>query len=565
MNILRKITAVGLALGLAFSGAAPIGSVFAAEEGAVLTSGGWYETAYVTWTDLSAENAEVSYKAADAEEYTVISGEDKALIRQIDAETARVDIPGLSAGDYDIKIVTSKKEELEAKVTVMAEDRSGYAHFNRPTESTPEDNSYDGVGAYKDDGTPKEGADIIYVTNETKNTVEYRGVKGIGKILSNAKYLNKPLIVRFIGKIDSSVWVLNSETKTITENCEEAEPINGLYNRFYILDSDVKKYTVNAESVWQFDKVTDPDDTDTYISMLDIKSYKVKGYTGFSNITLEGIGTDTEFVNWGVLFRYCSSVEVKNITFSDYQEDACTAQYANRVWFHRCTFNIGKNQCDLTDEQDKGDGDGSADVNSCENVTIAYCTFNGTHKTSLSGNSDSSKQYNYTYHHNFYNGCKSRLPLARYANIHSYNNYVKGTTGTSISARASAFIFSEANCYEDNNLAFESKEGSKGSGIIKSYNDVITPNIEGSDFIRIVDDRGETVDVEAIDSETNQHLSEKLSEGGYINNFDTSPYYFYCEEGATAVSHLTDAGTAKTEAESYSGALKNDTEYVSVS
>ncbi len=560
-KILKKAAAAFLSAGLIFSGTAF--TAYGSETG-ILTSGGWYETAYITCADRSAENVEVSYKITDEEEYTLISGDDKALIRQTDAETARADIPGLSAGDYDIKIVTSKRETLETKVTVLAEDRSGYAHFNRPTEPTAEDNSYDGVGAYKDDGTPKDNADIIYVTNETKNTVEYRGLKGIGAILTNAKFSNKPLIVRFIGKIDSSVWVLDSETKTITENCEESEPVNGLYNRFYILSDDVDKYTVNAESVWQFDKVDDPDDTDTYISMLDIKSYKVKGYTGFSNITLEGIGTDTEFVNWGVLFRYCNSVEVKNITFSDYQEDACTAQFANRVWFHRCTFNIGKNLCDLTDEQDKGDGDGSADVNSCENVTISYCTFNGTHKTSLSGNGDSTKQYNYTYHHNFYNCCKSRLPLARYANIHSYNNYVKGTTSTSISARASAFVFSEANYYEDNAVVFESKESSKGSGIIKSYNDIITTETAETDFINIVSDRNETIDVSAADAETNQHLSEKLSEGGYINNFDTNPNYFYCENGSTAVSYLTDAETAKTDAENYSGVLKTDTEYINI-
>ncbi|MCD8157737.1 MAG: hypothetical protein LUD77_02255 [Clostridiales bacterium] len=559
MKMFKKIAAAVLAVGMVFSAAVSGTAVYGSET--MFTSGGWYETAYAEWDDSEAEYAEVSYRKAGDEEYTVISGDDRALIRQIDADTARVDIPGLAAGKYDIKIATSKRKNFETSVNVLAEDRSGYAHFNRPAESLPYDTSFDGVGAYKDDGTPKDGADIIYVTNENKNTIEYSGYKGIGVILSNAKYLHKPLIVRFIGKIDSSVWVLDPETKTITEDCGEGEPIKGLFNRFYILSEDVNKYTVNAESVWQFDKVDDPDDTDTYISMLDIKALKVMGYTGFSNITLEGIGTDTEFVNWGVLFRYCSSVEVKNITFSNYQEDGCTAQNANRVWFHRCTFNIGKNLCDLTDEQDKGDGDGSSDINACENVTISYCTYSEAHKTSLSGNSDSTKQYNYTYHHNFYNGCRARLPLARYVNVHTYNNYVKGTTDTSISARASAFIFSEANFYEDNNTVFESKSGSKGNGIIKSYNDIITTEITADDFINIVKERNCTIDIAAADSETNQHLSEKKAEGGYINNFDTNPDYFYYSGGATAVSYLTDAETAKTEAENCSGVLKNDTDY----
>ncbi|MCD7904439.1 MAG: hypothetical protein LUG24_02450 [Clostridiales bacterium] len=563
MKMLRKITAAAAVLVITLSGITGSTAVYAYESG-FLTEGGWYETAYAVWEDSAAAYAEVSYKSVDDEEYTLISGDDTALIRQIDPETARVDIPGLGAGKYDIKVVASNRKTLETRVTVLAEDRSGYAHFNRPTESRADDASYDGVGAYKDDGTPKEGADIIYVTNENKNTIEYSGYRGIGVILSNAKFLHKPLIVRFIGKIDSSVWVLDPETKTITENCDEGEPIKGLYNRFYILSEDVNKYTVNAESTWQFDKVEDANDTDTYISMLDIKSNKVLGYTGFSNITLEGVGTDAEFVNWGVLFRYCSSIEVKNITFTNYQEDGCTAQNANRVWFHRCTFNMGKNLCDLTDEQDKGDGDGSSDVNVCENVTISYCTYNGTHKTSLSGNGDSTKQYNYTYHHNFYNGCRARLPLARYVNVHTYNNYVKGTTETSISARASAFVFSEGNYYEDNNTVFESKSGSKGNGIVKSYNDIITTDIESDGFINMVSDRNETLDIAAVDGETNQHLSEKLSEGGYINNFDTNPDYFYYADGASAVSYLTDAEKAKTDAENYSGSLKDNVEYIAV-
>lgn len=45
--------------------------------------------------------------------------------------------------------------------SITAYDRSGYAHFNYTS----------GVGAYNDDGTPKANAQIIYVTEATKNTV----------------------------------------------------------------------------------------------------------------------------------------------------------------------------------------------------------------------------------------------------------------------------------------------------------------------------------------------------------------------------------------------------------
>ena len=45
-------------------------------------------------------------------------------------------------------------------VTTKANDRSGYAFFN-----------HSGIVAYNEDGTLKSNADVIYVTNETKNTV----------------------------------------------------------------------------------------------------------------------------------------------------------------------------------------------------------------------------------------------------------------------------------------------------------------------------------------------------------------------------------------------------------
>ena len=64
-------------------------------------------------------------------------------------------------------------------VDVMEYDRSGYAHFNYN----------EGVGAYKDDGTLKDNAIVLYVTDATKNTVElkYNGktVRGIGNILNS--------------------------------------------------------------------------------------------------------------------------------------------------------------------------------------------------------------------------------------------------------------------------------------------------------------------------------------------------------------------------------------------
>ena len=66
-----------------------------------ITAGGWFETIYAQWPDSDAKSAVVEYKASDESAYIAA---DRELVRNIDANTARVDIPGIKAGSYDIKI-----------------------------------------------------------------------------------------------------------------------------------------------------------------------------------------------------------------------------------------------------------------------------------------------------------------------------------------------------------------------------------------------------------------------------------------------------------------------------
>ncbi|MDE6691508.1 MAG: Ig-like domain-containing protein, partial [Clostridia bacterium] len=174
------------------------------------------------WNDTNASKARVAYKLSSETSYTNV---DDALIRGVDADTVRVDILGLKGNaSYDFKITTSAGADMEVnQMPISAYDRSGYAHFNYT----------DGVGAYNDDGTLKANAIVLYVTDETKNTVSltYGGttVTGIGNILnsvgqdvgggktsnggtanSNQGIIKKlgeanvPLVVRFIGCVSDS-------------------------------------------------------------------------------------------------------------------------------------------------------------------------------------------------------------------------------------------------------------------------------------------------------------------------------------------------------------------------
>ena len=75
---------------------------------------------------------------------------------------------GLKPGTYTLKVTTKTGTYTQSGIEVNAQDRSGYAHYNYT----------DGVGAYNDDGTLKDNAIVLYVTDENKNTVtlSYGGV-----------------------------------------------------------------------------------------------------------------------------------------------------------------------------------------------------------------------------------------------------------------------------------------------------------------------------------------------------------------------------------------------------
>ena len=506
---MKKFTAFVLTAVLAFNAFTPFdaevpqnAAVSAYAQAAVAEYGGWHESAYIIWNnDDKPTEAKVYYKKSTDSTYTQIDSE---LIRPT-ADGGRADIVGIAKGSYDIKVETADGAVLEQKnVEVSAYDRSGYAHFNYNS----------GVGAYNDDGTPKSDADIIYVTNATKNTVEYNGKKGIANILADGTKLKNPLIVRIIGKVDTQTRDKDG-TKT-TDSVNGVVAINGL-----------------QDVAW---------DDDSYFNMLDVEAG--------SNITVEGIGTDASVEKWGFTFKRSSSIEVRNLHFALYPEDACSfigdqkKGECRNIWLHNCTFDKGENKYDLTNEKDKGDGDGSTDIVWSQYVTVSGNRFNDCHKTSLNGNGDSVKQYNITWHHNYFNNCGARLPLIRQANMHSYNNYFRNC-GNCIDSRASAWVLSEANYFEKcSNAHIVRGSETFGNPIIKSYNDVLV-------------DSGVNNNAKTLQTATDRAAVYTVS--GNLNpypNFDTNSEVFYYKDGKSDVELLQTAEEAKAYCTENAGVFK---------
>lgn len=442
---------------------------------AITLCGGWFETAYAEWDAAKiGGNVTVSYKESSASSFTNVDAE---LIRG-----NRVDIPGLKGGvSYDVKI-TGASGTAQCSVTPMKSDRSGYAHWNRS----------EGVGAYNNDGTLKDGVTVLYVTNQNKDTITYGGKTGLYNIFYSAKPKN--VCFRLIGDIDVP---------------SGARANDGSSN-----DGSHMLYLQHGE-----------------------------------NVTIEGIGTDAHLVRWGFEIKRSSSMEVRNLYFYQYPDDAIgmtgdSENKSNHIWIHNNSFGIGKNEYagNGTVDDDKAEGDGTTDMKWSEYITVSYNYYENCHKTSLVGGGPTQMQDWITYHHNWFNGTSSRNPRARNAHIHIYNNYFLKNSGYGIGASYNSKIFSEANYFEGVNLPLDTEAmgSDKYSGTIKSFNDKLD-GCKGNSIYTAVTNR--------TDKPTINNL---VSGGDAYDHFDLDSTKMYLDQ-YTAQSPADARSTAK----EYAGRMQN--------
>ena len=500
--------------------------------------GAYEESMYVVMQDDVTADLKVTYNAAGSSSVTAVPSE---LIRTVNGAT-RVDIVGVSAGTYDINLSIGGTNFTLGDIEVEAYDRSGYAHFD---PDAPNDMYANGIGAYENDGTLKDGALVIYLTEENKNDI-----------------LN-------------SAYVYDEETDSYTKADITGIMQQGKYSIGYFLNnrqyasSDRSKYGVWAASLKygavdvrvvgkvsaevsgtmesSIEGLTAYDSTDFGGSVGD--SGRMARMVNPFNLTIEGIGEDASIYGWGVHFiandysvsnnfgvKSGESFEVRNIIFDRYPEDAVGMEGVQdgtsitvpvqRCWIHNNVFYPGYCYQVPEGESDKAEGDGSCDFKRGYWYTFSYNYMEGCHKTNLIGSSDSSLQYNITFHHNWWNNVVSRQPLTRQANVHYYNNYIsvdadyEGEISYVMSPRASCYIFAEGNYFDGcKNII------SGSGGTVKFWNNT---------FYACYDD---------IPSQTSSR-DEKVSSnceyaGTSYSSFELNSELFYDAEGKLATDSVT--------------------------
>ena len=356
---------------------------------------GWFESAYVTWQKTAGMSYHVYVSPAASDTWTKLDDE---LVREYPTY-GRADALGLKAGSYQLKVVpVSNGAEVGADaavtdaLTVMAHDRSGFAHVGVS----------DGIGAYKNDGTLKDNAKVLYVWANNAKTITFDVAKdnkggvttgtGLQDIITlyQKGYETTPLAIRIIGTIKAA---------------------------------DMDRFDSSEEGL------------------------QVKGKNNYSNmpITFEGVGFDAAISGFGILCRNCVNVEFRNFAIMLCKDDCLSLDsYNANIWIHNMDFFYGNTGGDA----DQAKGDGTVDIKGkSKNITVSYNHFIDCGKTSLGGMKSEDTSCWMTYHHNWFDHSDSRHPRIRTAFYHVYNNYFDGVSKYGVGVTTGGSSFVEANYF----------------------------------------------------------------------------------------------------------------------
>lgn len=242
---------------------------------AITEARGWHESMYAKFTlTEGAKTYNAYYKGETDSEYKKVDG---PLVRNY-GTYGRVDVVGLKAGSYDLKVVPVMEDDTEGQASevkdihVTAYNRDGFAHFNRT----------EGIGAYNNDGTLKANAKVVYITKDNAKELQ-----PLIKTYNKGTLATTPLCVRIIGKLSKD---------------------------------DMGALGSSAEG-------------------LEVKGNS--GYTNL-NITIEGIGEDATIWGFGILVRNAVSVELRNFAVMLCMDDCISLDTQNRnIWIHNLDLFYG--------------------------------------------------------------------------------------------------------------------------------------------------------------------------------------------------------------------------------
>ncbi|WP_312766109.1 T9SS type A sorting domain-containing protein [Epilithonimonas sp.] len=355
-------------------------------------SAGWVETAFVKWQPVTNAGR---YNVYYSGEGVVNKQVDDYLIRSY-GSYFRADVLGLKAGNYTITVKPvilgiEGGGSTTSTLTVLPQDRNGFAfHGGRVP------------GGYKADGTLKDNAIVLYITQNSKNTISFNVITksnggttnyvGFQNILSGIKkgYDTRPYVFRLVGNITDFADMENGDV--VIEN-----------------DNNASSY-----------------------------------------ITVEGVGNDATANGWGIRIKNGTNIEIGNLGFmncdSGEGDNIGMQQNNSYIWAHNNDLFYGHAGSDA----DQIKGDGALDNKGTTYATYSYNHFWDSGKASLLGLSENTTAGLYvTYHHNWFDHSDSRHPRVRFYSAHIYNNYFDGVAKYGSGSTEGSSLFLEGNYFRN--------------------------------------------------------------------------------------------------------------------
>lgn len=453
----------------------------------ILDARGWRESAYVTWKLFDgATSYRVQVKGENISDYTTI---DQQLVRNY-GTYGRADVVGLKAGTYSLRVIPVKDgvEETDAAneataLTVKAYPRQDFAHFKYSN----------GIGAYNNDGTLKDGARVLYVTKD------------------NAKTITCDVVYDKKGK---------------------KQTFTGIQNILYAYQKGTDSTALAVRFIGMIPK-------DSLDETLSNEGLQIKGKSEYNtlNITLEGIGDDATAWGFGFLVRNAKSVEFRNFAIMLNPDDCISLDTKNsHVWVHHMDFFYGNAGSD----KDQAKGDGTVDLKgNSQYITISYCRFWDTGKSSLCGMKGETGPNWIDYDHNWFDHSDSRHPRIRTMSVHVWNNYYDGVAKYGVGVTTGGCAFVDRNYFRNIKYPMlDSKQGTdakgegtfsgENGGMIKSYGNVFAE--KSSKFSYITQNESATsfdaYEAKTVEEQVPDTYKAKVGATTY-NNFDTDSSLMY--------------------------------------
>ena len=458
---------------------------------------GWLESAYVKF-DLydNIQKYNVYVKGGQYVEYTVIDNE---LVRNY-GTYGRADVVGLQAGtNYQLKVVPVNGDNAE--LTQFASETEVLEVKNYSREGFAFMNSYT-PGAYKADGTLKDGAKVLYITKNTAKTVK-------------------------------------TKVKTGSKDTDVKE-ITGFQA---ILDAYQKGYDMTPIA-FRLIGLIEKDDLDGISSSEEGIQIKGKNKDSEMPFTIEGIGDDATVRGFGFLVRNSKGVEFRNFAVMRCMDDGISLDTDNsNIWIHHTDQFYGKHG-----SGDHAKGDGAIDVKSdSKYVTVSYNRFWDTGKSNMFGMKSESGPNWISYDHNWFDHSDSRHPRVRTMSVHVWNNYFDNVAKYGVGATSGSSVFVENNYFlKTKKPILSSQQGTdatgsgtfseENGGMIKAFGNYFDSTCKN--FKYYTQKNAGATGYDAYETSTRDEqvpASEVTKVGGTpYNNFDTDASLMYNYNAVTA-------------------------------